>query len=215
MWNYGFQVHVGTDREGTISSASTRTLNLAKVLCLPRSFVPLFDNFFRRQFVFLCAVCLCVSDKSTQHCESDTRKMGNKLNKEKKPKDLNELLQSTRFSEEEIKNWYRNFLKVFLLKKYPIHQLRLCHFGTIHDSIKRLLGVCHWFLTFQDFPKGQVTKRQFQILYSQQFPAGDAQTVRSGNLPLDSFVQSCTQSPRFSNFSVFFLSELVCTSVSR
>lgn len=40
--------------------------------------------------------------------------MGNQFGKDKKPKDLNDLLQTTKFTEEEIIAWYRNFLKVNL-----------------------------------------------------------------------------------------------------
>ena len=38
--------------------------------------------------------------------------MGNQFGKEKKPRDLKDLLQTTRFTEEEIIAWYKNFLKV-------------------------------------------------------------------------------------------------------
>ena len=40
--------------------------------------------------------------------------MGNQFGKDKKPKDLNDLLQTTKFTEEEIIAWYKNFLKVNL-----------------------------------------------------------------------------------------------------
>ena len=45
--------------------------------------------------------------------------MGNQFGKEKKPKDLNDLLQTTRFTEEEIMAWYKNFLKVDPINFYP------------------------------------------------------------------------------------------------
>ena len=39
--------------------------------------------------------------------------MGNKESTENiKPKDLKDLLKSTKFSEKELKGWYRDFLKV-------------------------------------------------------------------------------------------------------
>ena len=41
--------------------------------------------------------------------------MGNKASKDKKklqPAAMDDLLQTTRFTEEEIKSWYKNFLKV-------------------------------------------------------------------------------------------------------
>ena len=43
--------------------------------------------------------------------------MGNKASKDKqklKPSAMDDLLQSTMFTEEEIKSWYKNFLKVKL-----------------------------------------------------------------------------------------------------
>ena len=41
--------------------------------------------------------------------------MGNKESTENiKPKDLKDLLKSTKFSEKELKGWYRDFLKVSL-----------------------------------------------------------------------------------------------------
>ena len=38
--------------------------------------------------------------------------MGNQMHKDKKPKNLNELLQTTRFTEDEIIAWYKTFLQV-------------------------------------------------------------------------------------------------------
>ena len=43
--------------------------------------------------------------------------MGNKESTESlKPKDLKDLLKTTKFSEKELKGWYRDFLKVSFLE---------------------------------------------------------------------------------------------------
>ena len=61
--------------------------------------------------------------------------MGNQLNKEKKPKDLNELLQTTRFTEEEIVAWYKNFLKVNVFLKIIFSNENI--FCTLTSHIRR------------------------------------------------------------------------------
>ncbi len=59
--------------------------------------------------------------------------MGNKPQKEQSPRDLSELLQTTRFSEDEINAWYRNFLKVRVTKVTKV-TMRSHKNVSYHDS---------------------------------------------------------------------------------
>ena len=86
--------------------------------------------------------------------------MGNQFGKDKKPKDLNDLLQTIKFTEEEIIAWYKNFLKVNL-QIFFVFEL-LTSGGSFNHLVQNLNKdvnvLCYSCKFFTYFSKAQTAK---------------------------------------------------------
>ena len=79
-------------------------------------------------------------------------------NKDSKPKDLKELVKTTKFNEKEIKAWYKDFLKVSFLWIFRMLYVCSLNYLTVSHEILPCLGfyTLIYFITFSGVPKGWI-----------------------------------------------------------